>query len=149
LKVILLRDVPKIGKKGEIKEVSDGYARNYLIPRGFAKEYTEGLERAIKHEKEIEKRKKEREREESEKILKELKKRTHVVKVKAGEGGKIFGAVTAATLAEEISKTTGLKLDKRWFKLDKPIKELGEYSLEVNLPGGVKDTIKIKVEREE
>jgi len=129
LKVILLRDVPKIGKKGEIKEVSDGYARNYLIPRGFAKEYTEGLERAIKHEKEIEKRKKERER--------------------AGEGGKIFGAVTAATLAEEISKTTGLKLDKRWFKLDKPIKELGEYSLEVSLPGGVKDTIKIRVEREE
>ena len=149
MKVILLRDVPKIGKKGEIKEVSDGYARNYLIPRGFAREYTEGLERAIKHEKEIEKRKKEREREESEKILKELKKRTHVVKVKAGEGGKIFGAVTAATLAEEISKTTGLKLDKRRFKLDKPIKELGEYSLEVSLPGGVKDTIKIKVEREE
>ncbi|PLV56965.1 50S ribosomal protein L9 [Thermotoga sp. SG1] len=149
MKVILLKDVPKIGKKGEIKEVSDGYARNYLIPRGLAREYTKGLERAIEHEKEMERKKKEREREESEKILKELKKRTHIIKVKAGEAGKIFGAVTAATLAEEISKLTGLNLDKRWFKLDKPIKEIGKYSVEVVLPGGVRDTIDIRVEREE
>jgi len=149
LKVILLKDVPKIGKKGEIKEVSDGYARNYLIPRGLAREYTKGLEKAIEHEKEMERRKKEREKEESERILKELKKRTHVIKAKAGEAGKIFGAVTAATLAEEISKLTGLSLDKKWFKLDKPIKEIGKYSVEVILPGGVRDTIEIRVEREE
>ena len=148
MKVILIKDVPKIGKKGEIKEVSDGYARNYLIPRGLAKEYTRGLERAIEHEREMERRKKEREREESERILKELKKRTHVIKVKAGEAGKIFGAVTASTLAEEISKLTGLNLDKKWFKLDKPIKEVGKYSVEMTLPGGVKDTIEIRVERE-
>jgi large subunit ribosomal protein L9 len=147
--VILLKDVPKIGKKGEIKEVSDGYARNYLIPRGLAREYTKGLEKAIEHEKEMERRKKEREKEESERILKELKKRTHVIKAKAGEAGKIFGAVTAATLAEEISKLTGLSLDKKWFKLDKPIKEIGKYSVEVILPGGVRDTIEIRVEREE
>ncbi|ACM23888.1 MULTISPECIES: 50S ribosomal protein L9 [Thermotoga] len=149
MKVILLKDVPKIGKKGEIKEVSDGYARNYLIPRGLAREYTKGLEKAIEHEKEMERRKKEREKEESERILKELKKRTHVIKAKAGEAGKIFGAVTAATLAEEISKLTGLSLDKKWFKLDKPIKEIGKYSVEVILPGGVRDTIEIRVEREE
>ncbi|PLV58344.1 50S ribosomal protein L9 [Thermotoga sp. KOL6] len=149
MKVILLKDVPKIGKKGEVKEVSDGYARNYLIPRGLAKEYTKGLERAIEHEKEIERKRREREKEESEKILKELKKRTHIIKAKAGKGGKIFGAVTATTLAEEISKLTGLKLDKKWFKLEKPIKEVGNYSVEVSLPGGVRDTIEIKVEREE
>jgi len=149
LKVILLVDVPKVGKKGEVKEVSDGFARNYLIPRGLAREYTEGLERAMKNEEKIKRMKEERERAESEKILKELKKRTHVMKVKAGERGKIFGAVTSADVAEHLSKSVGAVIDKKWVELEKPIKEIGEYEINLSLPGGVKGTIKMRVEREE
>jgi len=149
LKVILLRDVPRLGKKGDIKEVADGYARNYLIPRGFAKELDEGALKSIENEMRMKIEKEERIRKKSESILKELKKRAHKITVKAGGSGKLFGSLTGNVIAEKLSELTGIDVDKRWIKLEKPLKELGRYKIEMKLPGGVKGTVEIELVKEE
>ena len=145
MKVILTKDVPKVGKKGDVVEVSDGYARNYLIPRGLAVKATEGNLKHLLDEKRQKSEKEERIRKKSEELLKGLKKRTWEIPVKAGERGKLFGSITSGNLAEKISQVSGMEIDKRWVKLKKPIKEVGEYSVEIRLPGGVKGEIKVRI----
>lgn len=149
MKIILLKNVPKLGKKGEVKEVADGYARNYLIPRGLAKELDEGTLKSMENELKIKMEKEERIRRKSESILKELKKKVYKIPVKAGGAGKLFGSLTGAIIAEKLSKLTGIEIDKRWIKLEKPLKELGKYKIEVKLPGGVKGFIEIELVKEE
>ncbi len=148
MKVILKKDVKGLGKVGEIKEVSDGYARNYLIPRGLAVEATEGELKKLQNEIKIKQSKEERIRKKSEDLLKKLKKKTHVVKVKAGDKGKLFGSLTSGNLAEKLSSSIGEKIDKHWIVLEKPIKEVGEYEIELKLPGGVKGKIRVRIEPE-
>lgn len=149
MKVILLKDVPKLGKKGDIKEVADGYARNYLIPRGFAKKLDEGVLRSMENEMKMKAEKEERIRKKSEDVLKELKKRVHRITVKAGSSGKLFGSLTGNVIAERLSKLTGIEVDKRWIKLERPLKELGKYKIEMKLPGGVKGFVEIELVKEE
>ncbi len=149
MKVILLKDVKNIGKKGEIKEVSDGYARNFLIPRRLAVKATEGNIKHLLDEKKQEKEKEERIRKRSEEILNKLSKKVWEIRVKAGSAGKLFGSLTSSSIAEMLSKATGEEIDKRWVKVKKPIKEIGTYEIDVKLPGGVKGKIKVKIEREE
>ncbi|MDI3473318.1 MAG: large subunit ribosomal protein [Thermotogaceae bacterium] len=145
MKVILLTDVSKLGKKGEIKEVSDGYARNFLIPRGLAKELNEGDLKHYQKEKELQRKRLERTKEESEKKLSELTKKKLVIKAKAGSAGKLYGAITSADIAEVISKETGEEFDKKNVELEGHIKEVGIYEVGIKLPGGVKGKIKIEV----
>ena len=149
MKVILLKDVKNIGKKGEIKEVSDGYARNFLIPRRLAVKATEGNIKHLLDEKKQEKEKEERIRKRSEEILNKLSKKVWEIRVKAGSAGKLFGSLTSSSIAEMLSKATGEEIDKRWVKVKKPIKEIGTYEIDVKLPGGVRGKIKVKIEREE
>ncbi len=149
MKIILLTDVKGVGKKGEVKEVSDGYARNYLIPRGLAVEATEGNLKHLMDEKKQHTEKEERIRKKSEELLKELKKKTWEISVKAGEKGKLFGSLTSGNIAELLQKSSGYEIDKRWIKLKKPIKELGEYEIDLKLPGGVKGKIAIRLVKEE
>ena len=149
MKVILLKDVKNMGKKGEVKEVSDGYARNFLIPRGLAVEATEGNLKHLLDEKKQEKEKEERIRKRSEEILNKLSKKVWEIRAKAGGAGKLFGSLTSSHIAEMLSKATGEEIDKRWVKVKKPIKEIGTYEIDVKLPGGVKGKIKVKIEREE
>lgn len=145
VKVVLLRDVPGLGKANEVKEVSDGYARNYLIPKGLAKVATEGEMKRIENEKTLREHKEELVRKKSEEILRELQRKVHKINVKAGAGGKLFGALTGITLAELLSESAGTQIDKKWIELEKPIKEVGIYDVKLRLPGGVKGVVKVEV----
>ncbi len=145
MKVILLLDVPKLGKRGEIKEVSDGYARNYLIPKGLARELREKDLKSLEIQKEMERRRYEKLRKESEKKLEELKRGVLRIPVKSGEKGKLYGSVTSSLIAKVISEKLGVELDKRNIHLEKQIKEIGMYDVDIRLPGGVKGRIKIEI----
>ncbi|MGC8954810.1 MAG: 50S ribosomal protein L9 [Fervidobacterium sp.] len=148
MKVVLIQDVPKLGKKGEVINVSDGYARNYLIPRGLAKEATTEVLKQLEKEKEEERKKQQALKKEGESLLSELHKHVFKIKAKAGEGGKLFGSLTSSTIADEISKVLSKEFDKKWIVLDSPIKALGTYDVQVKLPGGVSGKIKIEVVKE-
>ncbi|ODN30579.1 50S ribosomal protein L9 [Fervidobacterium thailandense] len=145
MKVVLVQDVPKLGRKGEVINVSDGYARNFLIPRGLAKEATEEVLKKLQEEKELERKRLEEQRKESEQLLSELQRHVFKIHAKAGESGKLFGSLTANNIAEEISKVTGKQVDKKWIVLDNPIKSTGLYDVAVKLPGGVSGKIKVEV----
>ncbi|MCD6443237.1 MAG: 50S ribosomal protein L9 [Thermotogae bacterium] len=145
MKVILLLDVPKLGKRGEIKEVSDGYARNYLIPKGLARELREKDLKSLEIQKEMERRRYEKLRKESEKKLEELKRGVLRIPVKSGEKGRLYGSVTSSLIAKVISEKLGVELDKRNIHLEKQIKEIGMYDVDIRLPGGVKGRIKIEI----
>jgi len=149
MKVVFLKDVAGVGKAGELKEVKDGYARNYLIPRGLAIPATEGEVKRIENEKTIKVRKEDLTKKKSEEMLRILQRQVHRIHVKVGGGGKLFGALTSVSLSEVLSKNTSLEIDKKWIHLEKPIKEVGLYDVEMHLPGGVKGTIKIEVLGEE
>ncbi|PNR96513.1 50S ribosomal protein L9 [Petrotoga olearia] len=148
MKVLLLDDVSNLGKKGEIKEVSDGYARNYLIPKKLAVEATGGYIKNVEESKKIEDKKKENLKKRSEEILEKLKGTKIEIKAKSGEKGKLFGAVTAQNISEKIEELLGEKFDKTWFDEKVNIKELGTHTLKVKLPQGVRGEIKVKVEPE-
>jgi len=145
VKVILLSDVSKLGKRGEIKEVSDGYARNFLIPRGLAKELKEGELRHYEEEKRRQQKRLEKLKMESEKKLKELLAKKLVIKAKAGSNGKLYGAITSANIAEALSRELNEKFDKKNIELDGHIKELGVYKVGIKLPGGVKGKVKVEI----
>lgn len=148
MKIVLLQDVPKLGKKGEVINASDGYARNFLIPKGLAKEATPEVLKQIEKEKEEERKRQEAIKKESEALLSELHKHVFKIKAKAGEGGKLFGSLTNANIAEEVTKVIGKEFDKKWIVLDSPIKSVGIYDVVVKLPGGVSGKIKVEVEKE-
>ncbi len=149
LKVVLLKDIPGIGKTGDMKEVKDGYARNFLIPRGLAKMATEGEIKRIRNEKILKEHKEDLTKKKSEEILKTLQKQIHKVPAKVGGGGKLFGALTSTNLSEILSKNSGVEIDKKWINIDKPLKETGLYDIEMRLPGGVRGTIKVEIVGEE
>lgn len=148
MKVVLLQDVPKLGKKGEVINASDGYARNFLIPKGLAKEATPEVLKQIEKEKEEERKRQEAIKKESEALLSELHKHVFKIKAKAGEGGKLFGSLTNANIADEVTKVIGKEFDKKWIVLESPIKSVGIYDVLVKLPGGVSGKIKVEVEKE-
>ncbi|MEN3007890.1 50S ribosomal protein L9 [Pseudothermotoga sp.] len=145
MRVILLKDVPGTGKTGEIKEVADGYARNYLIPKGLAKPATESEIKRIENEKVMKEHKENLAKKRSEELLRQLQRKIHKIEAKTGVGGKLFGALTSAALAELLSKSVGTEIDKRWVELEKPIKEVGLYDVKLRLPGGVKGVVKVEV----
>ena len=145
MKVILLADVKGTGKKGEIHEVSDGYARNMLIKKGLAKEATAVEVNSLKIKNEAQ----EFHRKEEEKRLKDiaarLNKKVIVCKVKAGEKGRIFGSVTSQEIASSLVEQ-GYDVEKRMISLSEPIKSLGHYNVEIKLMSGVIAKIVVKVE---
>lgn len=146
MKIILKKDVPKLGSEGEVKDVADGYGRNYLIPKGLAVEATKSEMAKLRTKEEHREMKEERIREKSEEILKKVSSRHFTIKVKAGSSGKLFGSVTSADIADKIEEDTGTKLDKKFIVLPENIRETGDHEIELELPGNVKGTIKLSVE---
>jgi len=147
MKVLLLNDVPKVGKKGEIVKVSDGFGRNFLIAKNLAVEETDGRARILINSEKIHKNQKEKMTLRYEENLQKLMKEFFVIKAKAGEGNKLYGSITSLDIAEELSKKLGEPVDKRWLKLEGHIKEIGTYEIEVRFPGGVKGKLKVKIEK--
>lgn len=144
MKVILLKDVKKLGKTGQVVEVADGYARNYILPRGLGKEATEGSLADLQHKKKIAEKKKQQEVQNAQNLKDKLEKDGIEIKVKAGEGGRLFGSVTSTDIANALKKN-GYKVDKRKIDLKDNIKELGTHQVSVKLHQGVVAIIKVKV----
>jgi large subunit ribosomal protein L9 len=144
MKVIFTQDVKGSGKKGEIKNVSDGYARNFLITKGLAVEATaknlsdlEGKQASAQHKIDVEKA-------EANRISEKINDKKVIIKAKAGSSGKLFGAVTSAQIADEIASQYGEKVDKKKISLKSEIKNFGEYEADIRLYTGI--TAKMTVE---
>lgn len=144
MKVILLKDVKNVGKKGDVVNSSDGYARNFLLPRGLAKEATDSSLHVLNNQKEAERRKKTAEIEAAQKLAEELKGKEITLKVKCGEGGRLFGSITGKDIADEFNKKFNLKIDKKKIVVD-TIRQLGTYDVEVKLYPEISTKIKVVI----
>ena len=147
MKVIFIKDVKGQGKKGQVKEVSEGYAANFLLPRGLARSATEGNMKVLENQNAAEEKRKQQEKDEAVALGKKLESLTVELKAKAGEGGKLFGAITSKQIAEALAKQ-GHKIDKRKIELDEPIRTLGVTKMSVKLHPDVKATLKVQVTEE-
>lgn len=146
MKVILLESVKKLGAKGDVVDVSDGYARNYLIPRGLAVAADESNVKQLQHEKSVEKRREERERQEALELKAELEKLVLKLQMKSGEKGRLFGSVTPADIANGLKKQAGIKVDRRKVELGDPIKSVGEFPVAIRVYPGVTAQLKVVIE---
>ena len=147
MKVIFLKDVPK-GKKGEIKEVADGYARNFLLPKGLALLATPSATKAAEALSEEKAERQARQREELSKIAQGLEGKELHFKAKAGVKGRLHGAITSADIAGEFSRLTGFEIDKKRVELEEPLRHLGSYDVGINLGSGSEAKIKVIIEEE-
>ena len=146
--VILNKDVKGTGKAGDVVKVSDGYARNMLIPKGLATEATQGNIRHIEKQKAIAAEKKAEEKAAAKKQAEKIGKLTVTIKTKAGDGGKIFGSITSKDIAEGLKSQHGIEVDKKKIQLSSPIKQTGEMSVDIKLYSEVSAELKVKVEAE-
>ena len=146
MEVILKQDVKGTGKAGDVVKVSDGYARNKLIPGGLAVEATPANRKAMEREKAKAKEKYEAEKAAALDLSQQLADKIIVVKTKVGENGRLFGAITSKEIAAAISEQTGEEVDKRKIVLDKPIKETGVETIEIKLFQDVKAKVVVKIE---
>ena len=147
MKVILLEDVKKVGKKDEIVEVSTGYANNYLIKKGLAKEATSSNLNEIKQKKGAEQANAARELAEAREVGKELKEKVFDKKMKAGDDGRLYGSLTNSDVAD-LLKSAGYEVDKRNITLATNIKNIGSVNAEVKLHRDVTVKITVRVEAE-
>lgn len=145
MKVILMQDVKSLGKKGELVEASDGYARNYLLPKKLAKEANSQAMNEYKNAENSKNFKIATQKAEAESQKKQLEGKMFKMTAKAGQGGRLFGSVTAKQVAEEIKKQYNITVDKRKVVLDSDIKEFGTYKAEVKLYTGISAHIDVKV----
>ncbi len=145
MKVILLQDIKNVGKKDEIINSSDGYARNYLFPKKLAVEATKDNLNQLKARQDTAKRKKEQEKEDAKQLAEKLKKITLSIQVKAGENGKIFGGVTAKEIAENLKEQQSIEIDKKKIMVKETIKALGNYSVEIKLYEGISANLAVSV----
>ena len=143
--VILLKDVKGTGKEGVVVKVSDGYARNQLIPKGFAKEATQGNVRNLEKQKALAAEKKAAQKEAAQKQADELEKVTIEIKTKGGDNGKLFGSITSKDIAEALEEQYGLKVDKKKIDLAAPIKQTGVTNVTIKLFPEVSAKVKVKV----
>ena len=144
MKVILLDNIKNVGKKDEIIEASDGYARNYLFPKKLAVEANNANMTKLKAKQNAQEYKKNQEKDEAIKISNRLKDITLVIKVKAGENGKIFGGVTAKEISENLKSQYKIEIDKKKINLTETIKQIGVSSVDIKLFEGVTGRLKVQ-----
>lgn len=145
MKIILLKDVKDLGKKGDVVEASDGYARNYLFPRKLAQEGTTSNMHVISAQKESERKVKLKEIEAAQAVAEQIKNKEIIYKVKVGENGRLFGAVTSKDVVELVKKNFGLDVDKKKIIVD-TIKTIGSYDVEVKLYPEIASKFKLVVQ---
>jgi len=145
MKVILQADVKGTGKKGQVFEVADGYARNYLFPKKLAIEATTGNIQDISHKKAVEERRREKEKQDAVELAGKLNTLLVEVKTKTGEGGRLFGSVTSKEIADALKKQHGVEVDKRKLEVKEPFKALGNYEIQVKVYPDVTAKLQVQV----
>ena len=146
MKVILLQDVKGLGKAGQVAKVSDGYARNLLIPKGLVKEATDGNLREMERQAAINEAKQETELREAKEKGEAINRLQIKIRTKGGEGGRLFGSITAKDIADELTKQHGIEIDKRKFSITSPIKHTGEHIVDIKLHAEVTAKLRVIVE---
>ena len=141
--VILNKDIKGTGKAGDVVKVSDGYARNMLIPKGWATEATEGNVRSLEKQKAVAAEKKAQEKAQAQAHAEKIKALSVIIKTKAGDGGKIFGSITSKDIAEALKEQHKITVDKKKIQLANPIKMTGELDVAIKLYPEVSTTLKV------
>lgn len=145
MKVILKENLKGTGNAGDVVKVSDGYARNMLIPKGIAIEATKGNLRMLEKQKADEAKRRKEEKSKAEEIKLQFAKSKVKISMKSGEGGRLFGSVTSKDIADAVKEQLNIELDKRKIVLDAPIKELGVFNIEIKLFQDVKGTLRVEI----
>ena len=145
MKVILKEDIKGVGKKDQIINANDGYARNYLFPKNLAVPADKGNLTNLQSKKTSEEHRKELEREAAKETAKRIEGILLKLPVKSGENGKVFGSITAKEIAENLEKQYKIKVDKKKINLQEPIKNLGTFNIEIKLYDGINAKLKVNV----
>ena len=146
MKVLLLQDVKKLGKAGDIVDVSDGYAKNFTMPQKLGREATKEVINEWKLKKGSEANRREQEKQEAIALAAELSKVKVLITVKGGEGGRLFGSVTAKDIADTLEKQTGVKVDKKKIQMKDGIKTAGAYQVEIRLHPAATAKVQVQVD---
>ncbi len=144
MKLLLIKDVPKIGKKGEIIEAKEGYARNYLIPNGLAVEASGGAMKQIEEEKKAQERRKAKEKETAQVLADKIKGYTITLRHKAGDEGRLFGSITSAEIVEAL-KEKGIEIEKKQVVMDDHIRLVGHHNVTIKLHHEVTASLPVEV----
>ena len=145
MQVILKQDVDKVGRRGEIIDVSRGYVRNFLVPRGLAEMATPGKLEEVRHEMEEAEERDRRMAERASEIAEILNKSVITIEARTGEDERLFGSVTAANIASAIESARDVRIDRRRVRLDEPIKSLGTHQVPIQVHGDVEASVKVIV----
>jgi large subunit ribosomal protein L9 len=148
MQVVLLKDVRRLGRAGEVRNVADGYARNYLFPNGLATLATAGAVRQAEEQAAHEARHQAREQAKARSLAEEVGGTALTFKARAGETGHLYGSITASDIAGELEKRTGKTIDRRKIVLEEPIRELGTYQVPVRFGGEATAQVSVTVEAE-
>lgn len=149
MKVIFLQDVPNVATAGQVKDVADGYGRNFLLPKQLATVATPAELKKLELKQQADDRREARSEQEAESLAQTLQGINVVLKVKAGDKDRIYGSITSSDIADEIKKLSGHEVDKRKIELEEPIRELGSYQIPMKLTKGVTANITVIVEQEQ
>ena len=148
MKVLLVQDVEKLGKSGEVKEVSGGYGRNYLLPKGFAVLATRGQVKQAEERIAANQKRVQAARKDAEALAERISGQTLRFVARVGELDRLYGSVTSADIAEKLQQQTGVEVDRRRIDLEEPIKRIGIYPVKVHLMAGLEPVINVVVEGE-
>jgi len=149
MNVILLQDVPDLGRAGEVKKVSTGYARNYLIPKGLVSLASSGANKQAEVQHRAQERRRKKNLADAQSLAEAISEVSLTFQVKAGEGDRLYGSVTSADIAKSLSEQLGKEIDKRKFVLAEPIKRLGTYRVPIKLVAEVTPEVAVNVVTEE
>ncbi len=147
MKVLLTQNVPNLGQAGDVKEVADGYARNYLIPRGLAVPATEGTVRMVKEQKQAKTEQATRQAQRMARLAEQMEQLTLTFYAKAGPTGRLYGSITPADIAEALERELKIPFDRRKILTD-PLRDLGEHAVPVRLSRDRTVTIRVRIEPE-
>jgi large subunit ribosomal protein L9 len=148
MKVVLRQDVPKLGEAGTVHNVAGGYARNFLVPQGLAVYATEGELKMAAHNQAVKDRKIARQEEQLRSLADKIEGQALVFEARAGEGGRLFGSITASDVAEQLSAKIGEEIDRRRVQLEEPIRTVGEHAVAVHLVGRLRPSVTVTVNAE-
>lgn len=148
MKIVLLQDIPGKGKAGEIKEVSIGYAKNFLLPRGLALLATPAVIKQVQSKLEKERLQESMDREKLVELARQIEGKEIRLQARKGAGERLFGSITAADIAEELSRATGLVIDKKKIDLETPLRRVGSYQVGVKLASDLRPLITVVIEEQ-